>query len=71
MSQILVAYDCSEEADKALAHTISIADPEDEILILMVIPEPGTILCSDINTENSINNQSIANRYEDYMSINP
>jgi nucleotide-binding universal stress UspA family protein len=54
MNQILVAYDCSPEADKALAHSISIADPEDEILILMVIPEPENVFYVDDYDENSI-----------------
>ncbi len=54
MSQILVAYDCSPEADKALAHSISIAQIEDEILILMVVPEPEDTFYTDDYDENSI-----------------
>jgi nucleotide-binding universal stress UspA family protein len=37
---ILVAYDSSKESEKALEHAIDIADPEDEVQILMVIPKP-------------------------------
>ncbi|WP_455391824.1 universal stress protein [[Eubacterium] cellulosolvens] len=47
MGKILVAYDCSAEAKKALEHAISIADATDEILILTVVPEPETVFCTD------------------------
>jgi nucleotide-binding universal stress UspA family protein len=48
--QILVAYDRSDEAVKALEHTITIAAPEDEIIVLMVLPEPDSDLFS-VNAE--------------------
>lgn len=42
MNYILVPYDNSPEAEKALQHSFSIADTEDEILILMVLNLPET-----------------------------
>jgi nucleotide-binding universal stress UspA family protein len=47
MKKILVAYDCSPEAEKALEHAISMAEETDEIIVLTVIPEPETVFCSD------------------------
>ena len=46
MPFILVAYDGSEVADKALQHSISIAEPEDEILLLYILPESDSDLFS-------------------------
>jgi len=37
---ILVAFDGSNESEKALEHAIDVANQNDEILILMVHPEP-------------------------------
>jgi nucleotide-binding universal stress UspA family protein len=47
MNKILVAYDCSAEAKKALEHALSIAQPAQEIIILTVIPEPDSIFGTD------------------------
>jgi nucleotide-binding universal stress UspA family protein len=40
MNKIIVAYDFSPEAKKALDHTVSIVEPGDNIEVLVVLPEP-------------------------------
>jgi nucleotide-binding universal stress UspA family protein len=43
MKKIIVAYDFSAEAEKALDHTVAIANPDDEIVVLLVLPEPDSV----------------------------
>jgi len=56
LAKVLVAYDCSAEANKALERALSIANPDDEIIILTVIPDAETVFCSDENNKISSNN---------------
>ena len=42
MNSILVPYDSSPEAEKALQNSFTIADAADEIVILMVLEDPET-----------------------------
>ncbi len=49
--QLLVAYDNSKESQKALEQALEIAEPEDEILVLMVIPEPNSDLFFDESSD--------------------
>jgi len=69
MSMILVAYDGSSVANKALEHSISIAEPNDEILILMVIPKADSFFYSEDSNEISfedakINLEALTKKYE-------
>lgn len=41
MGRILVAYDSSESAIKALSHASSLVEPTDELIVLYVIPSVG------------------------------
>ena len=43
MNRILVAYNCSPEAEKALEHAVAIADSGTEIIVLTIIPEPDSV----------------------------
>ncbi|MFW9877280.1 MAG: universal stress protein [Candidatus Thorarchaeota archaeon] len=43
MNRILVAYDCSPEAKKALEHAITIAEEGTEIIVLTIIPDPEVV----------------------------
>jgi nucleotide-binding universal stress UspA family protein len=58
LPKVIVAYDCSAEADKALERALSIANPDDEIIILTVIPDADTVFCSGENIEISSGNIS-------------
>lgn len=53
---ILVPFDKSPEAEKALEHAVGVADPNDEILILMVLPEPDSDPFFEITNNNSVEN---------------
>ena len=46
MNRILVAYDCSPEAEKALLHAVTIAEAGTEIIVLTVLPEPESVFCA-------------------------
>jgi nucleotide-binding universal stress UspA family protein len=56
---ILVPYDGTPEAMKALNHALGIAESSDEILILMVVPYPGSDIFSNgsdnISKEGAVN----------------
>lgn len=54
MSFVLVAFDNTPEAEKALEHAFLVIEPEDEILVLMIIPEPGSDPFVDTSNELSI-----------------
>jgi nucleotide-binding universal stress UspA family protein len=43
MNRILVAYDCSPEAEKALEHAVAIAEAGTEIIVLTILPEPESL----------------------------
>ena len=58
LPKVLVAYDCSAEANKALERALSIANQDDEIIILTVIPDFETVFCTDENAEISSGNIS-------------
>jgi nucleotide-binding universal stress UspA family protein len=69
MNKILVAFDCSDEAKKALEHAIKIADPDQHIVILSVIPEPDSIVEQDSKpeiTSDRINEQ--VNNYKEELN---
>ena len=55
-NRILVAYDGSPEAVKAFEHAVSIAEPGEEVEILMVIPRPETEFCTEVQDEQSMEN---------------
>ena len=68
-NQILVAYDRSPEAQKAVEHAIAIAEPGDEIMILWILPEQDSTFFSNIEPEFSIEEakkhlRSLKNRYQ-------
>jgi len=54
MSSILVAFDGSPEAEKALKHSISIAESDDVIMVLMVLPEQDDLFFSSQTDEITI-----------------
>ena len=69
-NQILVAFDRSPEAEKAVEHALAIAEPDDEILILWIIPEPDPSFFLDIPEEFSIEEasdhlDSLKTKYQD------
>lgn len=58
MHRILVAYDGSPEAEKAFEHSLAIAEPEDELLLLTVLPEPDPTMFSDLQDDISFEKAS-------------
>ena len=48
MKKIIVAYDFSAEAEKALQHTVTIAGQDDEIVVLLVLPEPDSVFGNEL-----------------------
>ncbi len=60
---ILVPYDYTPEAEKALEHAINIAEPMDEILILMIIPEPGSDIF--LNDSDNISKEDAIKKLEE------
>jgi nucleotide-binding universal stress UspA family protein len=66
---ILVAFDRSKESEKALEHAIDIADPDDEIQILMVIPKPESDLFYNLDDYNYASLNNIEDDLNDVLKI--
>ena len=56
MGHILVAYDGSEAAVKALSHASGLAEPTDELIVLYVIPSVGLQEFAEIDAGETIHN---------------
>ncbi|UCE74207.1 MAG: universal stress protein [Methanomassiliicoccales archaeon] len=54
MGEILVAYDGSEAAKKAVDHGINLLKPEDRLIILSIVPSATIAEFADIDPEISI-----------------
>jgi nucleotide-binding universal stress UspA family protein len=56
MGHILVAYDGSEAAVKALSHATSLVEPTDELIVLYVIPSVGLQEFAEIDAGETLHN---------------
>ena len=54
MGEILVAYDASETAKKAVEHGINLLKPEDRLVVISVVPSAHIKEFADIDPEISI-----------------
>jgi nucleotide-binding universal stress UspA family protein len=54
LGEILVAYDGSETAKKAIEHAINLLKPEDKLIIISVVPTSKMAEFADIDTDTSV-----------------
>lgn len=54
LGEILVAYDGSDTARKAIEHAINLLKPEDRLIILSVVPTSKMVEFADIDTDTSV-----------------